>query len=253
MASSKSNPLERAMSCLDLVAARGRGLTLTEIVQETGIPQSSAFRITSNLVESRLLEFDDKRKTYSVGDRTRRLGQLVMGRTHWQAALGPVLEALSKTTRETSFFVEQVGQEYHLLDLYIPRVAAAAMVHPGHDFPCHATAAGKVLFAANGKRVTKASARGLEKYRSETVTDPDQLNALFEEVRKTGYAMNDGELDAGVFSVCAPVRQGEALLGAIGIVGLRSRMLPQPSAKTALAETVIAGARNFEWLISQPQ
>lgn len=223
---SRSIPLERAFVLLDLVASANRNMTLVEIVQSSGLPQSSVFRLASKLVESGMLAFDPRGKTYRVGSRALRLSFLLTGRRTLEDMSEPPLETLAQQVEETAFFVLSTPEGNRLLRYVVPELGARAFIHPGSSFPAHATAAGKVIaaFSSGAKRFGVDTCE-LEKFQSSTITDPKELPDVYEQVRELGYATNDSELDINVYSACAPIFFTEEVVGALGFVGPRERVL----------------------------
>lgn len=220
---SKSNPLERAFRILDIVASSGRGMSLVEIVNASKLPQSSTFRLTSNLAESGMLKFDAGTKTYSVGSRASRLSMFISREKSLKAVLVPALEAIAYDTGETSFFVSASENGNQLLEFVVPNRGANIFIHPGFEFPVHATAAGKVIHAFTEGAVFPDSSVP-EAYQPNTIVDPKRLVDLYQEIRVCGFAVNDSELDKDVFSVCVPVLIGDLVVGALGVVGPSNRI-----------------------------
>jgi IclR family pca regulon transcriptional regulator len=78
----------------------------------------------------------------------------------------------------------------------------------GTRVPAHATSMGRALLAwAPTARVDRVIAdSGLRRLTERTVTDPSAFRAALREVRELGYALVAGELEDGLISVSAPVR-----------------------------------------------
>ncbi len=58
-----------------------------------------------------------------------------------------------------------------------------------------------------------------------TETDPAQLRKALARVRKTGYAVEDEQSEAGMRSLAAPIRDAEGrVVAAVGIAGPRQRL-----------------------------
>ena len=229
-----SNPLARAFTVLDIVVSADREIALVEIVQASGLPQSSVFRLAGNLVDTGMLSFNARNKTYRAGARVHRLSLFAVGQRKFADAVRPSLEVVGRATEETAFFVLRGAEGDRLFDYYVPELGARAFVHPGFTFPIHATAAGKVIAAFSRIDVVASLADvRLEKYQDATVTDSQQLSGILESVRERGYATNDSELDPDVFSACAPVYFAGEIAGALGFVGPRERVVNGKGAKLA--------------------
>lgn len=221
---SRSDPLDRAFRILDVVACAGREMPLIDIVTACRLPQSTVFRLAAHLVDSGMLAFDETRKVYGPGPRCRRLGLFLRGRGTLRDIVDPGLADVARRFEETAFCVTAAADGNRLLHHAVPEVGGRAFVHPGFEFPAHATAAGKVIQAFSG---TPDPLGGdlPKKYQPATVTDPDVLERVYADIRGAGYALNDSEYDPGVFSMAAPVRLGPETVAALGVVGPRDRML----------------------------
>jgi len=248
---SKSDPLERAFMLIDIAASAGRDLPLSEIVEISGLPQSSAFRLCSNLVESGMLAANRVSKTFSIGARARRLALYLHGRPKLENLLTPPLETIARTFEETSLFVQHGGGRNNLLLHVVPEIGGRSFIHPGFDFPAHATATGKVIYAFGNSSWDDVGAQPLERFQEATVTDRDKLIALFASVRQQGFAENEGELDARVYSAAAPIFLKEVLVGAIGVVAPSARIDASLKGKEGtLPKTLVQEARKISALLS---
>lgn len=243
----RSNPLERALQVLDAVAAADREMSLSEIVAAVGLPQSTIFRLTSHLTESGMLAFDQDRKLYRTGSRVHRLGFFLRGHKEISAIVQPALEVLSGLAGETAFFVQRGREGLRLLRYVVPEIGAQSFIHPGFDFPSHATAAGKAIAAF---LPPPQEAPAYRKYQDATVTDPAEIERLHQAVRAAGWASNRSELDLGVYSIAAPVFFRELPIGAMGIVGPENRLQRHPAHDAILAE-LTAQTRHLSRLIGQ--
>lgn len=249
---SKSNPLERAFQLLDIVACADAEMSLVELVQATGLPQSTTFRLASHLVESRMLSVDRQRRVYGLGSRARRLSLFLRGHADIALLVKPALETLAAAARETAFFVVHMSGGARLVSFEVPDIRAQAFIHPGFDFPAHATASGKAIRAFLTDLPDECGAP-LEQFQPATCVDPQALAAVYAEVRERGYAVNDSELDPGVYSVAAPVMVGLDVFGALGVVGPRDRMLDAAGAapRDACLEALRDEARALSALLSR--
>src|SRR4029077_10258597 len=87
------------------------------------------------------------------------------------------------------------------------------------------TANGKV-FLAFGRAALPD--QPLRRYTPETITDPAQLAAELETVRRQGFATTVDELETGLAAVAAPVRgAGGDVVAALSISGPTTRLTPE--------------------------
>ncbi len=95
-----------------------------------------------------------------------------------------------------------------------------APMNVGGRMPAHATALGKVMLAyLSGEELDEylASAE-LTPVMPNTVTDCDVLRVQLKDIRETGYALADQELEVGLIALGAPVRDRRGrVVGAINV------------------------------------
>src|SRR5207302_354151 len=123
---------------------------------------------------------------------------------------------------------------------------AVQILEVGASIPWNTCALGKAIVAftpaADRDRLLAAD---LPVLTGASITDPGELAAQLEQVRRTGYALEDQESALGDAGIAAPVfdRTGQ-VVGAIGIVGAVERLLVEP-AREKHAVTVRETARNL--------
>jgi IclR family pca regulon transcriptional regulator len=118
------------------------------------------------------------------------------------------LVGLAEQTGESASLAALDGDEV----VYIARVATRRImsinVSPGTRVPAHATSMGRVLLAwESHERIERYLAdTGLDPRTPHTVTDPDQFRRALNRVARQGWSLVSEELEEGLISVSAPVR-----------------------------------------------
>jgi DNA-binding IclR family transcriptional regulator len=237
---------------VDAVAASRDGISLIEISHALKLPLSTTHRIVNSLVDVGYLVGDAATKSYKIGDRLKRLFLLTIGGASLQQLAKPILVELAEQFTETSFIVRLSNSRIELVDFYLPTRGSRTLVHPGFEFPVHATAVGKAIFAFQPEFVVAAEmSKKLERYMPNTITVPAKIKAELKRVRARGYAVNDTELDAGVLALAAPVSIGNSGVGAaLGIVGLKDRMLEHHQI-SAMAKVLCGRASELSGFLTQ--
>ena len=92
--------------------------------------------------------------------------------------------------------------------------------------PAHATAGGKLLLAFRDLWRESVLARPLERVTARTITDADELRAAAGRIRAEGVALEDGELEADLRGVAAPVRDASGDVTAALAVSAPAEWLP---------------------------
>lgn len=224
-ASSKSGsvPLSRAAKVLAAVADRRAGAQLTEISKATGLPLSTIHRLVRNLVVVGFLE-DRTGGTYRIGPAIRRLFHLAMDSADIEIICRPILEDLSRSVKQTSFVTRLRNNTLDTAASAMPSGSRGVLINPGTEFPIHATASGKIVFAHQSAAVVASALKvRRQKYRPKTLTTKEEVLAELERVRTAGFAESDDEFDEGVYAIAAPIQIARVgVIYSVGIVGLKS-------------------------------
>ena len=200
---SVTSKIAAILTCLN----SGSGHGLAELARRTGLPMSTAHRLTGELVSRGLLQRD--------GDGRFRAGSALQQ----LAADTPRLPTPPTLPERAPFVVDDVANALHrhtrlgvLDELHVAYIEKA----PGHSpvttfstsarLPAHATALGKALLAFAPLDVTRAALTSrMPGYTPHTVTRPDRLRHALAETRHLGYATDHAELDPQICAVAVPV------------------------------------------------
>ena len=222
--------IERAVSILNAFSMDDHELGVTELADRLGLHKSTVHRFMVNLDAAGLVERNARTGRYRLGLHVFELGALVMQQMNlWDEAL-PFLEGLVHDTGETGHLAVLDGGEA----IYIERVEARRALRVpsaiGRGYPAHATNLGKVLLADLSRERVEAiiAERGLAAYTPQTITDPGELEADLELIRRRGYAVDNEEYDEGLRCIGAPVRDHSGhVVAALGIGGPVTRITPE--------------------------
>jgi DNA-binding IclR family transcriptional regulator len=222
--------IERAVSILNAFSMDDPELGVTELADRLGLHKSTVHRFMVNLDAAGLVERNARTGRYRLGLHVFELGALVMQQMNlWDEAL-PFLEGLVHDTGETGHLAVLDGGEA----IYIERVEARRALRVpsaiGRGYPAHATNLGKVLLADLPRERVEAiiAERGLAAYTSQTITDPAELEADLELIRRRGYAVDNEEYDEGLRCIGAAVRDHSGhVVAALGIGGPVTRITPE--------------------------
>src|SRR5690606_18581807 len=183
-------------------------------------------RITNTLLDVGYLEAASNNKVYLIGPRLRRLLNLSFGDAPIDKIASPLLADLANKLQEVAFICRLVGGVIKLEAFAFPQEAPSTLIHPGYEFPFHATASGKAMLAfQNEDFISDVLSEDIPRYQAETTVDREEIRHQLEAVRLRGYAVNNMEFDPGVFALAAPVtfEHGNVFL-TFGIVGMSARM-----------------------------
>jgi DNA-binding IclR family transcriptional regulator len=209
--------LERAFALLDVLAAQAEPLSLKEISERTGLHPSTAHRILNDLAVARIVDRPHA-GSYRLGMRLLELGNLVKGRLDVrEAAIAPMRELHKVTHQPVNLSLRQGDEIVYVERSYSERSGMQVVRTVGGRAPLHLTSVGKLFLAHDDpQRVRAYGARtGLVGHTRNSITDLARLERELAQVRSTGIARDDEELELGVRCMAAGIfdDQGRLVAG----------------------------------------
>lgn len=217
--------VRRAFAVLGAFAGRPSRLTLSQLVEHTGLPKTTVHRVAVDLVELGALE--RRNGGYALGPRLFELGQLVSRHRQLRDVALPYMQDLYGITHEPIQLAVLDGLEV----LYVEIIHGHRRVHSpasrGGRMPFHCTGLGKAMVAFSPPDVVaSALALHLRPRTSRTITDRASLRVELARVRRAGVALDREESERGLVCAAAPIVNGEGrAIAAISVaIGHRSRI-----------------------------
>jgi IclR family transcriptional regulator, pca regulon regulatory protein len=203
--------LARGLAVLTALGARSGGMTLSAVAEATGLPRATARRALITLRQEGYAEHADAEgRLFALLPSVLELGYARLSSRGVEELVRPHLVRLTGQVRESASVAVLCGPEIS----YVARVATSRIMQVaitvGTRFPAYATSMGRVLLAAfpEPERDARIAAMDLKPLTRFTVTDPRALAAILRGVAEDGYALVDQELEEGLRSMAAPVRDG---------------------------------------------
>jgi IclR family pca regulon transcriptional regulator len=198
--------LERGLAVLRVFDAEHPRLTLSDVARLTGLTRATARRLL--LTYERLGYMRSDGRLFELTPTVLDLGYAFLSSVQLPEIAQPVMEALSERVHESVSASVLDGHEI----VYVARVPTkrimAISLALGSRLPAASTSMGRVLLAGlcdaeldHFLRTTPLVART-----ERTIVDPARLRDVIDEVRRQGWALVDQELEDGVRSIAAPVR-----------------------------------------------
>lgn len=231
----------RTIEILNLLATSPKFLTQLEISQALNIPKSSTYELIYTLLETGMVEFDNKDlKTFRLGLRMFEMGMTVLEKIDFHKMSHSFLEELSLKTGETVFMaIEEQGTIVYL-DRIEKNSSITTSAGLGTRRPMHCTGLGKALLATYSReRVQEIWEMDAEKvaYTANTIVEFNKLIDDLKQTREQGYAIDNREMEDEIFCVAAPIygRTGES----VAAISIASIYLKMDQAKTELLGKMI--------------
>jgi IclR family pca regulon transcriptional regulator len=201
--------LERGLSVIRAFDADHPRLSLSEVAAATGLSRAAARRFLHTLVHLGYMHNNGGR--FSLRPKILELGYAYLSSLTLPEVAMPHLEELVEQVRESSSVSELDGEDV----VYIARVPTKRImrvtISVGTRFPAYATSMGRVLLAAQPddwleKYLSAVNLHGLTGH---TITSPAGLRQELRKIRSRGWALVDQELEEGLRSLAAPIKDAD--------------------------------------------
>jgi IclR family transcriptional regulator, pca regulon regulatory protein len=246
-----SQSLERGLAILSAFTPDRPALGISELARKLDLTRSTTHRYVATLATLGYLQQDDSTRKYRLGPRVLDLGFSVLGSLELREIAGPHLRRLTDATGHTSNLAIRDDTDVILIDRVRGRPGRyhhlEYTLHIGSRLPSYCSATGKALLAFLPRRDLDRLIERIELVQRgpRTLTDKRALLAELEEVRRTGVAVNDEELDSALRSIAAPVRSRSGEVVAAVNVSIPWSPVAMNELVTQLGPTIQAAARQI--------
>ncbi|HEU4751294.1 MAG TPA: IclR family transcriptional regulator C-terminal domain-containing protein [Acidimicrobiia bacterium] len=198
--------LDRGLAVMRSFSKERTAQTLSEAAQHTGLTRATVRRVLLTLAELGYVHQDGR--FFSLTPRVLDLGYSYLSSFKVVELAQQPMEKLVEAVKESSSMAVLDGEDI----VYVARVPTKRIMTIalaiGSRLPAYPTSMGRVLLAgmpavALDEYVGRAR---FEELTSRTLTDRQEFRATIEQVRTDGYALVDQELEEGVRSIAAPIR-----------------------------------------------
>ncbi|MEU8285217.1 IclR family transcriptional regulator [Micromonospora sp. NPDC048905] len=199
-------------------------LSLTEAADVLGVHKSTALRILQTLESARFVRRTGA-GTYVLGSGLIELSELALGSMDLRQFAAAHLRALQRETSHTVHLAQLTGDEI----IYIDKVDSPAFdavklpSRVGRAVSIYASAVGKTILAylPSEERDRLLSPVVFERFTDTTFADHESLEAELVRIRENGWATDNGEHDAYVMCVAAPIRDSRGqVIAAVSITAI---------------------------------
>ncbi|GIH51843.1 transcriptional regulator, IclR family [Microbispora rosea] len=214
--------IQRAINLIRVAAEHP--LTLTEAADVLGVHKSTALRILQALEAARFVRKTGA-GTYVFGSGLIELSELALGSMDLRQFASAHLRRLQGQTGHTVHLAQLTGNEI----IYIDKVDSPAFdavklpSRIGRAVSLYASAVGKAILAylPREDRDRLLAHVDFDRYTDTTITDRESFEAELAQVREQGWSVDNGEHDAYVMCVAAPVRDSRGkVVAAVSITAI---------------------------------
>ena len=236
--------LERGLAVICAFDRDHAELTLSEVAATTGVTRATARRFLLTLERLGYVRSDGR--FFSLTPRVLELGYAYLSSLSLPEVAEPHLEALVAEVNESSSVSVLDGPDV----VYVARVPVSRImtvaISVGTRFPAFATSMGRVLLAGLEPAELDAylDSVQLSRLTTRTVASVSGLRTELTKVRTQGYAIVDQELEEGLRSVAAPIRDRTGrTVAALNISAAASRNSIESIRRTLVPPLVATAAR----------
>lgn len=230
--------LAKGLAVIEAFGAHRPTLTLSEAARLTGLSRAAARRVLITLERLGYCESDGR--LFQLRPKVLNLGFAYLHGSGLSALAQPLMIELVNEVKESCSVAVLDGSDI----VYVARVPTQHRIMTinltlGSRLPAHLTSMGRVLLAdlpADQLETLLTNITPIERRTGYTMTEPQRLREEIQRVGQQGYAILDQELEPGLRSVAAPIRDasGRVIAGInIGVQASRyslaqmqSKLLP---------------------------
>ncbi len=227
-AATPANVFAKGLYVLEMLVEADGPLSLSGLVERTGLPKTTVHRLVSVLVERGWAKATGR--GYGLGYLPLRAAAAFETSLDIRLEAEPFLVKLRNDLDET-VHLATLDHEFRVvyLEKLVPRFQAVGLMRSrvGHTAPAYCTGVGKAMLACLPDQELDRffDQVSLARYTNRTLTTQAELMADLEKVRARGYALCEEEHEEGVACVAAAIcgRHGEPI-AAISLSGPAARM-----------------------------
>lgn len=215
----------KGMGVLEALAHSGTPRGITELSAELELTKSNVHRLLQTLLMMGYVRKEAQSSRYETTLKLWELGALVLGRVDVKQVAAPHLQSLAERTRETvNLSILERGEVVYVDKIDSPQpVRAHSRV--GGRAPAHCSSTGKAMLAFRGAEALAELSPTLRRMSDNKIVSRASLEHELAEIRRLGYAMNQGEMTKTVWGVAAPIFGAAGqVIAAVGVAGPAERM-----------------------------
>jgi IclR family pca regulon transcriptional regulator len=219
--------LERGLAVLRVFSHDHPAVTVSEAAELAGVTRATARRILLTLEQLGYVSSDGRR--FAPAPRLLSIGYAYLSSLDLWDVAEPYMSSLAEVTRESCSAATLDGAEI----VYVARVPGnrvmGTALRVGSRLPAYATSMGRVLLAGlDPPELDAALATAeLRPLTPATITDPVMLRTVVERARADGWCLVDEELEPGLRSIAAPIRDKRGrVVAALNVSANAGRVSP---------------------------
>jgi DNA-binding IclR family transcriptional regulator len=199
--------LDRALSILELLAKSRAGLTLPELVEQSGFPRSSVHYLLVTLERRGYVQRNERTSRYLFGTNLVQLANSAWSGLSLRQQAAPFLGNLVRRAQMTAHMAILKDNEAVIVAKHSPLDGSRMATWVGKRMDVHCTGLGKALIAYLSEPELECLLRehGLPRHNENTISSPKKLREELARVVQNGFSLDDEEDEVGLRCIGAPV------------------------------------------------
>lgn len=241
--------LARGLAVVKAFSDQRRAMTIAQISHKTGIPRAAVRRCLYTLKQ--LGYADSEANNFFLKPKILTLGYSYLSSTPLTISAQPCLNLISRALNESCSLAVLDDSEV----LYISRSATSRVMsvalNAGSRLPAYCTSLGRVMLAAMSEPELQAyfSKVNLRAHTDRTIVSESRLREILNEVRQSGYAIVEEELEIGLCSIAVPVRGASGATVAALNVGAQATRVTRSQLEQNFLPTLLNAASELSVLL----
>mgnify|MGYP005850432381 CR=1 FL=1 len=232
---------ERLLDILLLFRTHPEGIAARTLMTELGLSRSSAFRHLQTLKAMRFVEPGGRSGEFVLGPTVEELALIRASHRSLPALARPAMERLAEATGESVLLSRRSGDRVLVIASVESSRVLRVSIAAAEGAPLHQGSFGKLHLAlldgAERDRVLKRLAA------DGGIADVAAFRAELAQIRRSGHAFSDGEIEVGMSSLSVPVSVEGNPIAALSIAGPVFRITQAPV--SALVRQLAAAAEEI--------
>ncbi|MFJ7952018.1 IclR family transcriptional regulator [Lysinibacillus sp. NPDC096418] len=217
----KNKTVVRSMDILNLFIDHTE-LSFQEVIELSGIPKTTAFRMLKSFEEMEFLEKGTDAK-YRLGILFLKFGHLVSIRLDVRKIAYPIMNELHNDVEEAINLIVRDGNEAMYIEKVDTKQKVRLYTAIGRKSPLYAGACSRAIlsFLPDAEIKEYLESINLESFAMGTITDIEKLYETVVQARELGHTISHSELENHTSAIAAPIfdHKGE-VIAAMSIAGL---------------------------------
>ena len=200
---------DKVLDVIEAMVRNGTPMRLNDIAKQSGLPQSTAYRMVNALRERGYIIQDEDSSKYMLSMKFSLVGDMVKAKFDLRDVAHPYMCKLAEACDGISYLAVERQTELVYIDMVSPPGSVLTrMPYVGKRAPLHCGGIGMMILSdyPDSKLSDYFSHARFEKPSPKSLTNPEEIMDKIQEIRRCGYSHCTEQLESGNGSVAVGLR-----------------------------------------------